>query len=98
MQRPSGFWKSGRVALATAVVASSFLGGVLFGHSAQGDPPRASPYRRLGILSQVMAHIENSYVDSVDQDHLIDGAIRGMVGTLDPHSAYLNPEEYALLE
>jgi carboxyl-terminal processing protease len=45
-----------------------------------------------------MAHIENSYVDQVDEDRLIDGAIRGMVGTLDPHSAYLNAEEYALLE
>lgn len=45
-----------------------------------------------------MAHVENSYVDPVDEDRLIDGAIRGMVGTLDPHSTYLNPEEYALLE
>jgi carboxyl-terminal processing protease len=45
-----------------------------------------------------MAHIENSYVDPVDEDRLIDGAIRGVVGTLDPHSSYLNAEEYALLE
>ncbi len=81
-----------------AALASTFSAGVLFERSATAVPPRASPYRRLGVLSQVMAHIENSYVDPVDEDRLIDGAIRGMVGTLDPHSSYLNAEEYALLE
>ena len=81
-----------------AALAAAFGAGTLVEHSAQAVPPRASPYRRLGVLSQVMAHIENSYVDSLDEDRLIDGAIRGMVGTLDPHSSYLNAEEYALLE
>lgn len=81
-----------------AALTAAFGAGTLFEHSAQAVPPRASPYRRLGVLSQVMAHIENSYVDSLDEDRLIDGAIRGMVGTLDPHSSYLNAEEYALLE
>ncbi|MEZ4394475.1 MAG: S41 family peptidase [Polyangiales bacterium] len=85
------------VAVACAL-AASFGGGALFAQRASADPPRASPYRRLGVLSQVMAHIENSYVDPVDEDRLVDGAIRGMVASLDPHSSYLNPEEYALLE
>ncbi len=86
-------------ALATVLaVGASFGAGVLVDRTSHAVPPRASPYRRLGVLSQVMAHIENSYVDPVDEDRLIDGAIRGMVATLDPHSAYLNAEEYALLE
>lgn len=79
-------------------LAAGFGAGVLAERRGEAIPPRASPYRRLGVLSQVMAHIENSYVDQVDEDRLIDGAIRGMVGTLDPHSSYLNAEEYALLE
>jgi carboxyl-terminal processing protease len=87
-----------RIAFVALVAAASFGAGVLINRPAHSDPPRASPYRRLGMLSQVMAHIENSYVDPVNEDRLIDGAIRGMVGTLDPHSAYLDPEEYALLE
>lgn len=65
---------------------------------AHSDGPRASPYRRLGIVAQVLAHIENSYVDPVDEDRLVDGAVRGMVNTLDPHSSYLSPEDYSLLE
>jgi carboxyl-terminal processing protease len=79
-------------------LAAGFGAGLLAERRGEAIPPRASPYRRLGVLSQVMAHIENSYVDQVDEDRLIDGAIRGMVGTLDPHSSYLNAEEYALLE
>lgn len=94
--RPWSFpWRA--VAVAAALTAS-FGAGMLSERHASAIPPRASPYRRLGVLSQVMAHIENSYVDTVDEDRLIDGAIRGMVGTLDPHSSYLNAEEYALLE
>ncbi len=89
---------SWRAAAAGAALVASFGAGVLVDRSAAAIPPRASAYRRLGVLSQVMAHIENSYVDPVDEDRLIDGAIRGMVGTLDPHSSYLNAEEYALLE
>jgi carboxyl-terminal processing protease len=38
-----------------------------------------------------------SYVGGVDQDELIYGAIRGMVRTLDPHSDYLDPQEYRVL-
>ena len=88
-------WRS--LAAGAALVAA-FGAGALAERTATAIPPRASAYRRLGVLSQVMAHIENSYVDAVDEDRLIDGAIRGMVGTLDPHSSYLNAEEYALLE
>lgn len=83
---------------ALGLCALSFGAGMLTTRSAHSDPPRASAYRRLGILTQVLAHIENSYVDPVNQDRLLDGAIRGMVGTLDPHSSYLNAEEYAALE
>ncbi len=84
--------------LVAGLTVASFGAGVLVDRRAHGDPPRASPYRRLGMLAQVMAHVENSYVDPVNEDRLVDGAIRGLVATLDPHSAYLDPEEYAMLE
>ena len=76
----------------------AFGAGALSERGAHADPPSASPYRRLGVLSEVLAHVENSYVDPVREDRLLDGAIRGMVNSLDPHSSYLNREEYALLQ
>jgi len=39
--------------------------------------------------------IETSYVDTVESDRLVYGAIRGMLSTLDPHSTFYDPREYA---
>lgn len=56
--------------------------------------PGASPYARLDPFAKVLSYIERSYVDPVSQSDLVDAAIKGMVGSLDPHSAYFTPEEY----
>ena len=76
----------------SASVAAASVSAVAF-----AVPERASPFRNLGIFTRALAHIEASYVEPVDQDALIRGAIRGMVATLDPHSAYLDPEEVRVL-
>lgn len=65
--------------------------------TAQGAPAAESPYANLATFARALAHIEMSYVGSIDQDKLIHGAIRGMVRSLDPHSDYLTPEEYRVL-
>ena len=78
------------------------LGSALFGallastlvHALGRD---ASPFRNLGIFARVLAHVESSYVEDTDQDALIYGAAKGLVDTLDPHSAFLTPEEYRQL-
>lgn len=57
-----------------------------------------TPYPRLETFARALAHIENSYVGEVNQDALIEGAIRGMLKVLDPHSAYLDPKELRVLE
>ena len=46
-------------------------------------------------FSAALSAIESSYVDKVDSDRLVYGAIRGMLGTLDPHSSFFDPKEYA---
>jgi carboxyl-terminal processing protease len=57
---------------------------------AQGD----TPYAAMGQLGRVLVEVENEYVDPVDRAKLVDGAIKGMVAELDPHSSYMPPEEY----
>jgi carboxyl-terminal processing protease len=64
---------------------------------AWGAPVAESPYANLSTFARALAHIELSYVSAVDQDKLVYGAIRGMVRTLDPHSDYLDPEEFRVL-
>lgn len=97
MKRPSSLTIR-RGIVAAAALSAAFVAGTMTPRAAHSDGPRASPYRRLGIVAQVLAHIENSYVDPLDEDRLVDGAVRGMVSTLDPHSSYLSPEDYSLLE
>ncbi len=55
-------------------------------------------YQSLEQFSKVLYYVENEYVDSVDSQSLIRGAIKGMLSTLDPHTLYLTPEIYKELK
>ncbi len=82
-----------RLLWAIAVVCVGGLGAAV----ARATPETESPYRNLGIFARALSHIEMSWVEEADQDELIYGAIRGMVRTLDPHSAFMDPDEYRIL-
>jgi carboxyl-terminal processing protease len=64
---------------------------------ANAAPEANSPYRNLEIFARALAHIENAHVERPDQSKLLYGAIRGMVRELDPHSAFLDPDELRVL-
>lgn len=51
-------------------------------------------YEKLKIFSEVLSLIETSYVEKVDSKTLIEGAIRGLVKALDPHTSYMPPEAF----
>ncbi|MBT8131227.1 MAG: S41 family peptidase [Gammaproteobacteria bacterium] len=54
----------------------------------------ALPIAEARLFAEVMERVKREYVDTVDDADLIESAIRGMVADLDPHSAFLDPEEY----
>ena len=58
------------------------------------EEPKPDTYNKLKIFSEVLSLIESNYVESVGSDALINGAIRGMVKALDPHTSYLPPVSY----
>ncbi len=51
-------------------------------------------YLSLDLFHKVIQFVENNYVDEVKQKDLIQGAIKGMLETLDPHSNFLPPEVF----
>jgi len=51
-------------------------------------------YQKLKIFSEILSLLEANYVETLDTNDLIDGAIRGMLKTLDPHTSYLPPEAF----
>lgn len=57
-----------------------------------------SPYDLVRQLARVLVLVENEYVDPIDRSRLLEGAIKGMVAELDPHSSYLPPEDYGIFE
>ena len=55
-------------------------------------------YNRTRLLIEVMEQIQKKYVEKKTPDELLTEAVKGMVSSLDPHSAYLTPEEYKELQ
>ena len=68
--------------------------GVFAERSAEGTLPLDD----LRTFTEVFARIKNDYVEPVDDKSLLESAIRGMLSGLDPHSAYLVPDDYQELQ
>jgi carboxyl-terminal processing protease len=91
--------RSGRSLLArlalVALLAAAFFAGLAVDHVASAARKAAAqPYRPLDVFSDVLAHVENSYVEDVDEKDLVYGAIDGMMARLDPHSIFMRPDVY----
>ena len=49
-------------------------------------------YEKIDLFSEVLEKIQNEYVEEIDQAETMDAAINGVLQSLDPYSAYMNPE------
>jgi carboxyl-terminal processing protease len=58
----------------------------------------ALPYEDLRTFTEIFGRIKRDYVEPVSDKKLLEDAVRGMLSGLDPHSAYLVPEEYQELK
>ncbi len=78
-----------------------FLSGIMVGKYALGDPSKEegkSIYETLKIFSDAISIVQNNYVEEVDPQKIIYGAIRGMLSSLDPHSSFLTPDMFKEME
>ena len=88
--------KRGRKRLRLLVVT---LGAVLLVAVMTSEAPaRRSPFEPLSLFARALAFIELAYVEPVDQEEMVYGAIRGLAESLDPHSEYMDPEEYEIFK
>jgi len=69
-----------------------------FAHGVWADKPeplgKDMPWQDARLLAEVLERVEREYVNPVDDHQLLQAAVRGMVSSLDPYSAYLDGEEY----
>lgn len=77
-----------------ASIATATLAQAVPGASSRAALKR---YQTLDSFAQALSHIASGHVDIVDERKLIYGAIVGMVGELDPHSAFYTPGQYTRL-
>jgi carboxyl-terminal processing protease len=57
-------------------------------------PFQSEVYENLKVFTEVLSYVEANYVDEVEAEKVIYGAIRGMLRTLDPHSSFMPPDVY----
>ncbi len=82
------FWMLGPMVVVALVL------GVLLGKGWERTGHATETYEELKTFSEVLTQVQKSYVDETKVKDLVQGAIRGMLSTLDPHSAYMTPEMY----
>lgn len=62
------------------------------------EAQKKSRYEKLELFNKVLYLIESQYYREVNTEKLIEGAINGMMSTLDPHSAYLDDEIFSKMQ
>jgi len=85
--RHSSWWKG--VVIAGTLVLLVFTGGVQRGITAVEDT-----YDKLKVFTEILSLIQSNYVEEVNSRDLIYGAVKGMLDTLDPHSAFMPPDAF----
>ncbi|OGB89945.1 MAG: peptidase S41 [candidate division NC10 bacterium RIFCSPLOWO2_12_FULL_66_18] len=85
--RHSTWWKG--LIFAGTLVLLVFTGGVQHGTTAIEDT-----YEKLKVFTEILSLVQSNYVDEVKSKELIYGAVKGMLETLDPHSAFMPPETF----
>jgi carboxyl-terminal processing protease len=87
--------KTGHILTLTTGIAIGLSVGL--GHAVLAAKPTPGidiPWADARILAEVLERVKHDYVNPVDDHQLLQSAIRGMVASLDPYSAYLDGEEY----
>jgi carboxyl-terminal processing protease len=91
-RRSSNTWFLGFAVFSAAVVIS------LYGSPREVSSADRETYESLENFNNILALVRDQYVDEVEAQDLVEGAIQGMVSSLDPHSAYLTPKAFEELK
>jgi len=91
MQKRQKAW----VGITIVLLLTVFTSGIMVGKGLRDAfSAEAETYEELKIFAEVLSLIQKNYVEESKSKDLVYGAIRGMLNTLDPHSAFMSPEMY----
>src|SRR6202041_1432884 len=81
------------LAVSVVLVVTVFLGVNSNSVSAKSEPQDGA-YREINVYSEVLRHIQTDYVEQPNITLVTNGALRGLLESLDADSSYLTPEDY----
>src|SRR4051812_16965680 len=86
-------------AVIVVLTLNLFVGARIYLHAAQ-PASKDNPYPSLELFSFVMEKVRKDYVDGTNATYedLVNGALKGMVNTLDPHSEFMEADKYKELQ
>ncbi|HUK56978.1 MAG TPA: S41 family peptidase [Nitrospiria bacterium] len=83
------------IGVVVVLLITVFATGLMVGQGLRSAlSAEAEVYEELKIFAEVLSLIQKNYVEPTDSKDLVYGAIRGMLNTLDPHSAFMSPDMY----
>ncbi|MFA6054534.1 MAG: S41 family peptidase [Thermodesulfovibrionales bacterium] len=85
---------SKKVVIAVILVFTVATAGILIGKWKIGSVGAEEGYEELKVFTEALSLVRKNYVEDVKPKVLIYGAIKGMLSSLDPHSAFMSPEQY----
>ena len=84
--------------LAQFALATLFTSLAVTAYSAPNDQGNQLPLNEVRTFTEVLDRIKKAYVEPIDDQTLLENAIKGMLSELDPHSAYLEPDAFKDLQ
>lgn len=83
-------------AIAGAGLVGAGVGFTAFAVTTNGNASekRAQTFKQLELFAEIVAKAQANYVTEFDESEAIEAAINGMLASLDPHSSYLDPEDF----
>ncbi|HEX6841422.1 MAG TPA: peptidase S41, partial [Stellaceae bacterium] len=78
-----------KIAASAAVIALIPLAG-----AGLAAPDKGDSSVNVNLFNEVFDNVRANYVEPVTNKQLVEGAIKGMLSSLDPHSSYMDAKEY----
>ncbi|WDT80579.1 MAG: hypothetical protein MPW14_01925 [Candidatus Manganitrophus sp.] len=89
------FSKRARITFLAMIILSIFSMSIFVERDLEGKVSAESDsYEDLKLFSEVLSTLQRNYVEPVKSKELMYGAVKGMLNTLDAHSAFMPPEVY----
>ncbi|MGE4647896.1 MAG: hypothetical protein AAEJ59_07475, partial [Arenicellales bacterium] len=80
--------------LVFTLLAALFCAPVQFADAEEQPAQAELPIEDLRLFAEIFSMIKADYVEPMDDETLLRDAVRGMLGGLDPHSSYLDPDSF----